>query len=122
MHGLRFIVGTENLTKLHSTIGIGLPKITPQQESFRHHNGIDDITAPLCGSLQTHLATQMPSGGCYIINASTMLPEYLARRKTTAAPSRTCSNFRPVLTVHFCFVSVVIVILEALGSGLVLVS
>ena len=27
------------------------------------------MTAPLCGSLQTHLGTQMPSGGGHIINA-----------------------------------------------------
>jgi len=30
---------------------------------------ISDMTAPLCGSSQTHLGTQMPSGGGYIIRA-----------------------------------------------------
>jgi len=31
--------------------------------------GVDDVTAPLCGSLQAHLGTEMPSGGGHIINA-----------------------------------------------------
>ncbi|WP_210134478.1 hypothetical protein, partial [Pseudotabrizicola sediminis] len=30
---------------------------------------ISDMTAPLCGSIQTHLGTHMPPGGGYIINA-----------------------------------------------------
>ena len=31
--------------------------------------GVDDVTAPLCGSSQTHLGTSVPSGGGHIINA-----------------------------------------------------
>ena len=31
----------------------------------------DDVTAPLCGSSQTHPGTEMPSGGGHIINAMT---------------------------------------------------
>lgn len=36
---------------------------------FVPHQGFDDVTAPLCGSSQTHLGTLMPSGGGHIINA-----------------------------------------------------
>ena len=32
--------------------------------------GSDDVTAPLCGSSQTHLGTSMPSGGGQIIRAA----------------------------------------------------
>jgi hypothetical protein len=32
--------------------------------------GFDDVTVLLCGSSQTHLGTEMPSGGGHIIKAA----------------------------------------------------
>ena len=49
--------------------------------------GSDDVTAPLCGSSQTHLGTEMPSGGGYIIRAVSM-----ARSTTSAWTGATCGR------------------------------
>lgn len=46
------------------------PTSGPQAHArFRLLLGVDDVTVLLCGSLQTHLGTLMPSGGGHIINA-----------------------------------------------------
>ncbi|GGF80816.1 hypothetical protein GCM10011402_36760 [Paracoccus acridae] len=47
-----------------------------------------DMTAPLCGPMQTHLAYQMPSGGGRIINANpTPLAPHPLAGEAPAAPN-----------------------------------